>query len=134
MLEAGLREPSLVAVVDDDRQVRQSVERLVASLGYAVQGFASAAEYLRSGRLSQIACLIADMQMPGMTGLELHAELRARGYDTPTILVTAYPSDDVRAEALAKGVKGYLVKPFREGELIEYLRTIVGGAATGGSA
>ena len=109
---------SLIAIVDDDRFVRQSLERLLSSLGYHTGTFGSAAEYLESTRQAQIACLIADMQMPGMSGLDLYLRLLKSGRDIPTILITAYPDEAVRIEALRSGVSGYLAKPFREAELI----------------
>jgi FixJ family two-component response regulator len=113
---------SLVSVVEDDQFFRESLRRLMRSLGYSVEAFPSAADFLASPRLVETACLIADVQMPAMTGLELHRHLIAAGYAIPTILVTAYPDDDVRARALNDGVVCYLRKPVDEKHLMRCLR------------
>jgi FixJ family two-component response regulator len=105
---------TLVAVVEDDRFFRDSMRRLMRSRGYRVEAFPSAADFLASPHLSEIACLIADVQMPAMTGPELHRHLVASGYEIPTILVTAYADDRVRARALKDGVVCYLRKPVDE--------------------
>jgi FixJ family two-component response regulator len=103
---AGGRMPKalLVSVVEDDPFFRESMRRLMRSLGYVVEAFPSAADFLASPRLLETACLIADVHMPAMTGLELNRHLIDAGYAIPTILVTAYPDDDVRARALSDGV------------------------------
>ena len=106
--------PTLVAVVEDDRFFRESMRRLMRSRGYRVEAFPSAADFLASPYLSEAACLIADVQMPGMTGPELYRHLIASGYEIPTILVTAYADDQVRARALKDGVVCYLPKPVDE--------------------
>jgi FixJ family two-component response regulator len=108
---------SLVSVVEDDQFFRESMRRLMRSLGYSVEAFPSAADFLASPRLVETACLIADLHMPAMTGLELHRHLIAAGYAIPTILVTAYPDNDVRARALNDGVVCYLRKPVDEKHL-----------------
>ncbi len=113
---------SLVSVVEDDQFFRESMRRLMRSLGYSVEAFPSAADFLASPRLVETACLIADVHMPAMTGLELHRHLIAAGYAIPTILVTAYPDDDVRARALNDGVVCYLPKPVDETHLMRCLR------------
>ena len=102
---------SLVSVVEDDRFFRESMRRLMKSLGYSVEAFSSAADFLASPRLIETACLIADVHMPAMTGIELHRHLVKIGYAIPTILVTAYPNDVDRARALKDGVVCYLRKP-----------------------
>src|ERR1700752_3665090 len=111
---AGGRMPkrSLVSVVEDDQFFRESMRRLMRSLGYDVATFSSAADFLGSPRLAETACLIADVHMPAMTGLELHEHLIEAGYEIPTILVTAYPDAVDRARAVTGGVVGYLRKPF----------------------
>ena len=106
--------PILVAVVEDDQFFRDSMRRLMRSRGYAVEAFSSAADFLASSLLGETACLIADVQMPGMTGPELYRHLIASGYEIPTILVTAYADDEVRARALKDGVVCYLPKPVDE--------------------
>jgi FixJ family two-component response regulator len=115
---------SLVAVVEDDQFFRESMKRLVRSLGYAVEAFPSAADFIASPRLVETACLIADVNMPAMTGLELHRRLIEMGYAIPTILVTAYPDNDVRTRALKGGgrVVCYLRKPVDEKHLVLCLR------------
>jgi FixJ family two-component response regulator len=113
---------SLVSVVEDDQFFRESMRRLLRSLGYAVEAFPSAADFLASARLGETACLIADVHMPAMTGLELHEHLIAAGYAIPTILVTAYADSDVRARALNNGVVCYLRKPVDENHLMRCLR------------
>ena len=114
---------SLVSVVEDDRFFRESMRRLMRSLGYNVEAFSSAADFLASPRLIETTCLIADVHMPAMTGAELYRHLIAGGHAIPTILVTAYPNDVDRARALNDGVVCYLRKPVDEKHLIRCLRT-----------
>jgi FixJ family two-component response regulator len=108
-----------IAVVDDDEAVRESAIDLLRALGFIAKAFPSANDFLRSNRLRITSCLIADVQMPGMSGLELYGRLVALGNPIPTILITAYPDETVRARALNAGVTGYLVKPFSEKELLD---------------
>src|SRR4029077_7617831 len=98
----------LISIVDDDESMREAIKGLMRSLGYGVEAVASAQEFLSSRHVRGTSCLIADMQMPGMTGLELHRHLLASGRPIPTILITAYPDNGVRERALAAGVIGYL--------------------------
>ena len=112
----------LVSVVDDDRFFRESMCRLMRSLGYTADFFSSAAEFLASPRLAETACLIADVQMPAMTGLELHRRLIDTGQAIPTILVTAFPNDVDRARALNDGVMCDLRKPVDEEHLTRSVR------------
>jgi len=114
---------SLVSIVENDRFFRESMTRLLRSMGYSVEAFASAVDFLASARLVDTACLIADVHMPAMTGLELHRRLIETGKAIPTILVTAYPDDDVRARALKDGFLCYLRKPIDEKDLVSCLRT-----------
>lgn len=108
---------SLVSVVEDDQFFRESMRRLMRSLGHRVETFASAADFLASPRLGETACLIADVNMPVMTGLQLYKHLTDLGHAIPTILVTAYADDDVRTRALNDGVIGCLRKPLDEKHL-----------------
>jgi FixJ family two-component response regulator len=108
---------SLVSVVEDDLFFRESMRRLIRSLGYRVEGFASAADFLASPLLAETACLIADVNMPAMTGLELCRHLSDAGRAIPTILVTAYPKDADRKRAFTDGVVCYLRKPVDEQQL-----------------
>jgi FixJ family two-component response regulator len=112
----------LILVVDDDQFFRESMGRLMRSLGYAVEAFPSAADLLASPRLVEAACLIADVHMPAMTGVELHRRLIETGHAIPTILVTAYPDNGVRTRALKDGVPCYLGKPVDEKDLMRCLR------------
>ena len=125
---AGSRMPiaSLISVVEDDQYFRESMRRLMSSLGYTVQVFPSAADFLSSPCLLETACLIADVHMPAMTGIELYRRLIDTGYAIPTILVTAYPNDVDRARALNDGVVCYLHKPIDEKHLIRCLRVALG--------
>jgi FixJ family two-component response regulator len=111
-----------ISVVDDDESMREAVSGLMKSLGYMAQAFASAEEFLKSRQVPRTSCLIADVQMPGMTGLELHRRLVALGKSIPTILITAYPDDTVRERALGDGVLCYLSKPFDENDLLACIR------------
>jgi FixJ family two-component response regulator len=112
----------LVSVVEDDQFFRDSMGRLMRSLGYSVESFPSAIDFLSSSRLAETACLIADVHMPAMTGVELYRHLIDVGRAIPTILVTAYPDDGDRARALNDGVVCYLRKPVDEQVLKRCLR------------
>ena len=118
--------PPLVSVVEDDRFFRESMKRLMRSLGYSVEAFPTAADFLASRRLVETACLIADVHMPAMTGLELHRRLIEAGHAIPTILVTAYPDEEVRARALKDGVICYLRKPVDQEHLMRCVRAAFG--------
>jgi FixJ family two-component response regulator len=120
----------LVSVVDDDRFCRESMCRLMRSLGHTVDIFASAAEFLASPRLAETGCLITDIHMPAMTGLELYRRLIDTGQAIPTILVTAFPNDVDRARALGGGVKGYLRKPVDEAQLAQCVREALRSGAS----
>jgi FixJ family two-component response regulator len=122
MAIGGMMKKVLVSVVDDDRFFRESMCRLMRSLGYTVDIFPSAADFLASPRLVETACLIADVHMPAMTGLELYRRLIDAGDAIPTILVTAFPNDVDRARALDDGVVCYLRKPVDEEHLTRCVR------------
>jgi FixJ family two-component response regulator len=121
-----MQKTSLVSVVEDDRYFRESMRRLMRSLGYPVEVFSSAADFLASPRRVETSCLICDVQMPAMSGIDLHRHLIKVGYAIPTILVTAYPNDVDRARALNNGVVCYLSKPIDETLLIRCLRGALG--------
>ncbi|MEH2480932.1 FixJ family two-component response regulator [Nitrobacteraceae bacterium AZCC 2146] len=108
---------SLVSVVEDDQFFRESMRRFMRSLGYRVEAFASAADFLASPHLGETACLIADVNMPAKTGIELYRHLIDSGQAIPTILVTAYPNDVDRIRASTDGVVCYLRKPVNEQHL-----------------
>lgn len=117
-----MSEPSLIYIVDDDLSFGDSMRRLLKSHGYAVAVFRSAAEFLGATQLPASACLIADIHMPVMTGVELYMHLVATGQAIPTILITAYPEESVRQRMLSLGVGCYLHKPLDEAVLIDCLR------------
>jgi FixJ family two-component response regulator len=122
---AGVLMPKafLVSIVEDDPFFRDSMRRLMKSLGHSAEAFSSAADFLASPRLVETACLIADVNMPAMTGIELYRHLVEMGHAIPTILVTAYPNDDARSRALEEGVICYLRKPVDEEKLKRCLGT-----------
>jgi FixJ family two-component response regulator len=103
--------------------MREAMRGLMKAVGYTAQTFASAEEFLNSSQVRRTSCLIADVQMHGMTGLELHRHLVASGKTIPTILITAYPDDTVRRRALEDGVVCYLGKPFDENDLLACIRS-----------
>ena len=111
----------MISIVDDDKFFRESANSLIRSLGYATATFASGEEFLESGCLSDTECLITDVQMPGMSGVDLQSYLLAKGHRTPLIFVTAHPEGRLRERALASGALGFLSKPFREEDLIACL-------------
>lgn len=121
----------LISIIDDDESMREAIKGLIKSLGYRVETAASAQEFLSSRHVHRTSCVIADMQMPEMTGFELYQRLSASGKPIPTILITAYPDDKVRARALAAGVIGYLSKPFEEHDLVASVRSALTSARGG---
>jgi FixJ family two-component response regulator len=120
--KAPLSKLPLVAIIDDDASVRATTDSLVRSLGYTVYTFASAEEFLRSNLPDEISCVIADVKMPGMSGVELQAHLLTQRNHVPFIFVTAFPDERVRAKALRAGAICYLTKPFDGESLIQGLR------------
>jgi FixJ family two-component response regulator len=121
----------LISIIDDDESMREAIKGLMRSLGYRVEAVASAQEFLSSRHVRRTSCLIADMQMPGMTGLDLYQRLSTSGKPIPTILITAYPDDGVRKRALSAGVLGYLSKPFDEDDLLACIRSALTHARNG---
>jgi FixJ family two-component response regulator len=121
----------LISIVDDDELIRDAATGLIKSLGYNAVAFASAEDFLSSRQLLQTACLIADINMPEMSGLDLHRQLSASGKSIPTVLITAYPDDGVRKRALSAGVIGYLTKPFEEDDLLACVRSALTRAGGG---
>lgn len=115
---------SLVAVVDDDISVRESLESLISSVGLEVTASASAEEFLNSPDLRKADCLVLDVRLPGMSGIELHHHLMARKCQVPVIFITAHASDSrARAEAASDWTVGYLTKPFSDDELLDAVNT-----------
>ncbi|MCK1544738.1 response regulator [Bradyrhizobium sp. 179] len=109
---------STISVVDDDPSIRAALNNLLKSQGHNVRTFASADEFLRSSQLNDTSCVIADVQMPMMSGFELLEQMRAQGHAAPFILMTAFADDRTRARALSAGVTGFFAKPFASLELI----------------
>src|SRR5271169_3645869 len=118
----------LISIVEDDEPFRDSMRKLVTLLGYTVETFPSAADFLGSPLLPETACLVTDVQMPGMTGVELHRHLIDAGYAIPTILVTAYPNEAARTRALEDGVVCYVSKPVDDEHLDRCLRSALESA------
>jgi FixJ family two-component response regulator len=115
-----------VAVVDDDESVRESLTDLLKEFGFAVQVFSSAEEFLASESIGDISCLLLDIAMPGMTGLDLQRELKVRRYEIPTIFITAQKDEAARARAFEQGAAEFLLKPFSDTALLEVLNKAVG--------
>jgi FixJ family two-component response regulator len=113
----------VVSIVDDDPSVREGMIDLLSSLDFIAEAFPRAEDFLQSSRLRTTSCLIADVQMPGMTGLELYNRLVGSGTAIPTILITAFPNEADRARALRDGVCCYLAKPVNVVELLACIRS-----------
>jgi FixJ family two-component response regulator len=107
-----LHEACVISIVDDDESARLATDRLVRSLGWRACMFSSAEEFLRSPQLNDTCCLVVDVQMPGLGGLDLQSRLNAEGHRIPIIFMTAFPEDRTRAQALAAGAVDFLTKPF----------------------
>jgi len=117
----------LVAIVDDDQSIRDATSNLLQSAGFLTATFADAESFLTSSE-PRAACLVADMRMPGMSGLQLHQHLISSGASIPTVLITAYPSDATRLRAREAGIVCCLAKPFAPDELLECVRGALAGA------
>ncbi len=111
----------VITIIDDDASVRQATARLVRSLGYRADVFASAEEYLQSGRVRETSCLIADLHMPGMNGADLQDRLTAEGYRVPIVFMTAYFEEKTRDRVMQAGALGFLRKPFDNASLVKHL-------------
>jgi FixJ family two-component response regulator len=116
---------SVISVIDDDASVRAATNNLLSSHGYLVHTFASAEDFLRSTDPDDASCVIADVQMPGMSGLDLLTHVRTRGNGVPFIFITAFSDESVRARALKVGAVGFLAKPFAAPVLIDCIETAV---------
>jgi FixJ family two-component response regulator len=112
----------MVAVIEDDESYRLAVQRLLKSAGFSVQAFASAEDFLSSGRQHETGCLISDIRMPGMSGLDLQAKLNADRCPIPTIFITAHGDEDMRLHAMRNGAVKFMVKPFDGAILLETVR------------
>ena len=109
----------LISIVDDDTALRNSLDDLIQSIGFRTQGFASAEAFMSSNQARDTACLILDVRMPGMSGLDLQRQMVATNWRIPIIFVTSHANDDARARALKAGAVAFLYKPFREEELVD---------------
>jgi FixJ family two-component response regulator len=121
----------LILIVDDDDAPRNAIKGLVRALGFGAEAFGTAEDLLKSGRLRRAACIIADMQMPQMSGLEMHSRMVGSGISIPTILITAYPEDSVRTRALEAGIICYLTKPFSKNDLLACIHSALDRGAAG---
>lgn len=119
----------VISIIDDDESVREATKCLVRSLGYVAAVFASAEDFLGSEQVNDTACLITDVQMPGLNGLELHERLVETGRYMPVIFITAFPEEKIRIRALAAGACGFLKKPFDEQSLIGCLDRALAASA-----
>jgi FixJ family two-component response regulator len=117
------RKVARISIIDDDLLVRQSTADLISSLGHEALIFASGEQFLASGCVEHTACIITDLHMPGMNGLELQKQLLTEGHRTPIIFITAYPKEVARSRALDAGAVAFLTKPFEESALIKSLET-----------
>jgi FixJ family two-component response regulator len=113
---------TMVAIVDDDDLMRSALQGLLKSVGLPTQAFASAEEFLKSGQQDRVGCLVADIRMPGMSGLELQAQLNADQCRIPTIFITAHGDEKMRMQALRAGAVEFMAKPFDDEALLESVR------------
>lgn len=120
-----MAELPLIAVVDDDRSIRNATQDLLKAAGYATAAFVSAATFLDSPLRPSVACLVADVRMPGMTGLDLHAYLAASGAGIPTVIITAHPGELTPERAREAGITCFLIKPFAPDDLLECVRKAI---------
>ena len=117
----------MISIVDDDEAVREATKGFVRSLGYHTAAFASAEDFLQSNWINSTDCLITDVQMPGLSGVDLQSRMIAQGNRTPIIFVAASPEETTRGQALKAGAIGFLGKPFNEERLIEYIHAALAG-------
>jgi len=122
--------PPLISVVDDNDAVRESLKGLIRSVGFAIEVFPSAAKFLNSDHLDDTHCLILDVRMPGMSGLELQRRLVKSNRNIPIIFITAHGDETARSEALKEGAVDYLFKPFSEQALLNAINAALGFAVS----
>jgi FixJ family two-component response regulator len=123
--QIALPQVPVISIIDDDASVRVATNRLIRSLGHIAHTFASADEFLRSSQLDDTSCIIADVQMPGMSGIELQSLLLAQGRRLPMIFITAFPEESARTKALNAGAVCFLSKPFDARTLIGHLDAVL---------
>lgn len=117
----------MISIIDDDASVREATKGLVRSLGYEATAYQSAEDFLRSDGIDDTSCIISDVQMPGLSGLDLQERMLAEGRMTPMIFITAFPHEHVRTKALNGGAYGFLAKPFDDDKLIACLDKALAG-------
>jgi FixJ family two-component response regulator len=122
-----MKERQLVAIVDDDESIRNATQDLLNAAGFSTATFEDAESFLDSASRASTACLVSDMRMPGITGLELHRQLVAMGQGIPTIIITAHPEELTRAREA--GIRCYLIKPFEPDELLDCVREAMAKSA-----
>jgi len=115
----------VVAAIDDDRRVRESIQSVLESAGYEPEMFGSAEEFLDSGVLTRAMCVIADVRLPGIDGIELQRRIRKQHPPAPVIFITAHDEDDIREQALRGGAVAFMVKPFDAAELLHQIERTV---------
>lgn len=118
-----LNKTETIAIIDDDAAVRSATRGLLRSLGFAVSAFATAEEFLDSSDWRSTACVITDLRMPGMGGVELLNRLVADGRAPPVVVITSFPEERMQEKLLAAGARGFLTKPYHEQRLIDCLRS-----------
>jgi FixJ family two-component response regulator len=123
--QGGAADRPLIALVDDDESVRESLPDLLREFGFSARAFSSGEEFLQSDAVRQSRCLVLDVAMPRMSGLDVQQELARRGLAIPIIFITGHKDEDVRARAMAQGAAGFLHKPFSDSALLEALRQAV---------
>jgi FixJ family two-component response regulator len=114
---------NLISVIDDDESVRRTTTRLIESFGFRAAAFESAENFLGSGRLNDTSCLIVDVQMPGMNGLQLQSQLATANFRVPIIFITAYDDKESRRRAMQAGAVAFLGKPFNDEQLLQTIRS-----------
>ena len=115
----------VICIVDDDCWARSGLEDLILSLGYKARSFASAEQFVESGAVAHAKCLITDLHMPGVNGLDLQSRLRREGHRIPIIFVTAYPNETHRTRALGDGALAFLAKPYDEQSLVDCIKLAI---------
>jgi FixJ family two-component response regulator len=114
----------MISIIDDDVCAREATEHVIRSSGYTVATYASAEDFLSSEHINDTSCLIADVHLPGLSGVELYHRLRADGFAVPTIFVTGHPDETTRTQALAAGAVAFLSKPFGKKILLDCVKAV----------
>ena len=128
--KAAAPKDTMISIIDDDASVREGTMDLLNAMGFNAETFRHAADFLEGNRLHGTSCLIADVHLPGMSGIELHDHLVGSGNLVPTILITAFPDEGDRVRALRAGVYCYLAKPFNESQLLACIQSALAGRRT----